>query len=1070
MPAPTSPLFFLPFCLAVGAWGQSPDLEFFEKNVRPVLVEKCQGCHGPTTEHSGLRVDSRAALLKGGARGPSLVPGQPAGSLLLRAIRHEELKMPLGGKLSPEQIRAFTTWIENGAAWPTEIATRTTAKSMAERAKEYWAFQPVSKPALPNVSQRDWPRTPVDFFVLNALEKAKLTPAAPADRSALIRRVTFDLTGLPPKPEEVSGFLADPSPQAYEKVVDRLLESPRFGEQWARHWMDLVRYSESHGSQGDFDLPFAWRYRDYLIRALNQNEPYDQLVREHLAGDLLAQPRINREENVNESVIGTAHFRMVEYGYVPVDALDDQFKVVDNQIDVISKAFQGLTVSCARCHDHKFDPISQKDFYALYGILASSRHGQRAIDAPADESPRREEMAKLRAQLRGELGRVWLGSKPNLSAELAAPPVAAAAPGKKAVDPPKPDYGPLQLWRELKDQAAGESFAAGWERATGKLRQELEDRRRFNATSFQRKWKLDEGTDYTTWFRAGNGLPDDPTPAGEFFVFPDGDRLINGVYQAGVFSHLRSRKDSAVLHSPRFKIESDSISLRVLGGNVASARIVVENYALGNGGIFPATNLNDDQFRWIRFDTKYRRGSYAYIELTPYDDRSRLAAGGPTDGRSHFGVTEVVSHDGDKPPKEEVVAAELLLDGPAPATLAQLSDRYQAVLRQCVEAWIAGKLTARQAAFLDFFARNDLLPNSSKQVPAGVLAMVERYRQLESRIPVPRRAPGLLVGTSFDQALFVRGSHMNPGATVPRRFLEALGSQPCGSAESGRLELANAIANAANPLTSRVMVNRIWHHLFGRGIVGTVDNFGKNGEKPSHPELLDYLATRFVEEGWSIKAMVRLMVTSSVYQLSSTSSAASKSLDSGNVLLQHARWRRLTAESIRDSILSVSGELEAKLYGPGIDVYYTGKTEGGGKVGPLDGARRRSVYQRIKRNAQNPFLEVFDSPKPTSTRGQRDSTNVPAQSLTMLNDPFVIDQASKWAGRMVADGATSARDRIERMFLRALGRRPTAAELAASVDYLAQAEPNGMELLSSQAAWQDLAHSIFNFKEFLYLQ
>jgi hypothetical protein len=305
---------------------------------------------------------------------------------------------------------------------------------------------------------------------------------------------------------------------------------------------------------------------------------------------------------------------------------------------------------------------------------------------------------------------------------------------------------------------------------------------------------------------------------------------------------------------------------------------------------------------------------------------------------------------------------------------------------------------------------------------------------------------------------------------VARRFLEALGGQPCDGAESGRLELANAIASSANPLTSRVMVNRIWHHLFGRGLVRTVDNFGRNGEKPSHPELLDYLAARFVEEAWSMKSMIRLMVTSSVYQLGSTPSPESLKTDSDNVLLQHARWRRRTAESIRDSILWVSGELDPKLYGPGIDVYYTGKTEGGGKVGPLDGARRRSVYQRIKRNAQNPFLEVFDSPKPTSTRGQRDATNVPAQSLTMLNDPFVIDQAAKWASHMVADGGTSVTDRVERMFLRALGRKPTAAEVAASLDYLAQSEPDASELLSSQRAWQDLAHSIFNFKEFLYLQ
>jgi hypothetical protein len=314
---------------------------------------------------------------------------------------------------------------------------------------------------------------------------------------------------------------------------------------------------------------------------------------------------------------------------------------------------------------------------------------------------------------------------------------------------------------------------------------------------------------------------------------------------------------------------------------------------------------------------------------------------------------------------------------------------------------------------------------------------------------------------------------MNPGPPVPRRYLEALGGQPCGSAQSGRLELAEAIASAANPLTARVMVNRLWHHLFGRGIVRTVDNFGRNGDKPSHPELLDYLATRLVDEGWSIKAIIRLLVTSSVYQLSSKGSAEAAQVDSANVLLQHARWRRLPAESIRDSILAVSGELDTQLYGPGVDVYYTGKTEGGGNIGPLDGARRRSVYQRIKRNAQNPFLEVFDAPKPASTRGQRDSTNVPAQSLAMLNDPFVIDQASKWAGRIIADGGTNVRDRIERMFLRALGRPASREEIAASLDYLARsgaATADGAELLSSQPAWQNFAHSIFNFKEFLYLR
>ena len=1061
------------FLLAGGiAVAQSPEFEHFEKNVRPVLVRSCQGCHGAKLEHAGLRLDSRAALLKGGVSGPAITPGDPQNSRLVQAIRHQRSKMPLGGTPLPaDQIQAIEQWVKSGAPWPQDANAAATPKSIRERAKEYWALRPVVKPSLPPVVRRDWVRTPVDTFILAALEKAKLSPALPADRATLLRRVTFDLTGLPPKPEELLAFEKDPSPNAFAQVVERLLRSPRFGEHWARHWMDLVRYAESHGSQGDFDLPYAWRYRDYLIRALNHDVPYDQLIREHLAGDLIANPRRNAQEHINESTLGTAHLRMVEYGYVPVDALDDQFKVVDNQIDVISKAFQGLTVSCARCHDHKFDPITQKDFYALYGVLASSRHGQVVIDTPDHLNRHREELARLRTALRGELVRVWREAKPELSADLPPPPAPLPAPGKPAAEPPKPDYGPLALWRELKDTAAGEAFRTAWQGATKKLQTDLAARREFNAQGgFRRIWNLEQPVDYATWFRSGNGLPAQPSAAGEFFVIPEGDRMVNGIYPAGVYSHLLSAKHSGVLQSPRFRIDTDSISIRALGGNLAWARVVVENYALGNGGIFPALTLGDDTMRWLRFDTKYRRGAHAYIEFAVYEDRARLAGNGPIDGRSHFGAAEVVFHDGAAPPKEETSAVSLLLDGPAPESAAQLSERYTAILRRCVDAWSAGTLTAVEAAFLDFFVRHGLLPNTLKQMPASAAALISRYRTLEAEVPVPRRVPGTMAGTAFDQPLFLRGNHMQPGPTVPRRYLEALGSPDCESPQSGRQELAEAIASPANPLTARVMVNRIWHHLFGRGIVRTVDNFGRNGEKPTHPELLDYLAARFVEERWSIKAMIRLLVTSSVYQLSAQPSAAAAQTDSGNILLQHARWRRLTAESLRDSILAVTGDLDAKLYGPGIDVYYTGKTEGGGKVGPLDGARRRSVYQRIKRNAQNPLLEVFDAPKPTSTRGQRDSTNVPAQSLAMLNDPFVIEQASRWAERILADGGTSVRDRVQRMFLRALGRPATAAELTASLDYLASPGRSDAELLGQREVWRDFAHSLFNLKEFLYLR
>ncbi len=1043
--------FSSPFLLAA----QPAGLERFETSVRPVLARICQGCHGAKTEHAGLRLDSRAAILRGGAHGPAIVPGDPAASLLVKAIRHEGPKMPPGAKLKPEEIDAIETWIGEGAPWPAESAAPQ-SKSVVERARDAWAFQPVANPTPPVVANRAWVRTPVDAFILRRLEQAKLAPAEPADRRTLLRRLTFDLTGLPPKPEELESFANDTRPEAYSDAVERLLRSQRFGEHWARHWMDLVRYSESHGSQGDFDLPLAWRYRDYLIRALNSDVPYDQLIREHLAGDLLPRPRIDAKGSVNESILGTAHLRMVEYGYVPVDALDDQVKVVDNQIDVLSKAFQGLTVSCARCHDHKFDPITQKDFYALYGILASTRPGQVTIDARDRIDIHRAELGELRGKIRAELARAWLDAKPDLSREL--PPRQGAAPKKGE----EPSYGPLQLWRDLKDLSV-HTFREAWPRAAGMPRKAA------GHGEIRRVWDL-RGKDYAAWFRHGNGLPDGPSAAGEFFVHPEGPRLINGIYPAGVYSHLISRKHSAVLQSPRFVVESDSISICVLGGNVAWARLVVENYALGAGGIYPAANLTNDTMHWIRFDTAYRKGSHAYIELATFDDRPRAFGGSPaeleqkpTDGRSHFGIAEVVFHDGAKPPVENSPPAALLFDGPAPDSPAQLAARYMAVLRECIAAWRDGRLTGAQAEYLDFFVRNGWLPNTLKDVPS-VAPLIERYRRLEAEIPVPLRSPGAMTGTAFDQPLFVRGNHNSPGPAVPRRYLEALGGQRCDAPSSGRLELAHAIANPKNPLTARVMVNRVWGRLFGAGLVATVDNFGKNGERPSHPELLDYLATRFVEQGWSIKSAIRLMVTSNVYQLSSRGPAETA------VLLQHARTRRLPAESLRDSILATSGDLDLSMYGPGIDVYYSGKTEGGGKVGPLDGARRRGVYQRIKRNAQNPFLEAFDSPKPTSTRGQRDATNVPAQSLTLMNDAFVVDQASKWADRIAADGSVSVKDRVERMLYRALGRRPSAEEIASAADYVAQCAAPGSNPMSDRGAWKDLAHSIFNFKEFLYLR
>lgn len=544
--------------------------------------------------------------------------------------------------------------------------------------------------------------------------------------------------------------------------------------------------------------------------------------------------------------------------------------------------------------------------------------------------------------------------------------------------------------------------------------------------------------------------------------------MLRGLYPSGVFSYALTRKQSGVFTSPRFKVDTDSISVRALGER-SMARLVVENYAIGGGGLYPAVNLNGDEMKWLRLDTAYRKGAHAYFEFVTADDSPN--SGSAEGGRAGFGAAEVVFHHGAQPPKELLVPAAVLLAGEAPGSVAELAELYGRNLTAAVRHWREGKLTDEELAFLDYFVRRDLLPASLPRLPQ-LKESVATYRRLEAEIPVPRRAPGVHEAAAFNQPLFVRGQITQPGEAVPRRFLEMFDERPFPTELSGRLELANKVANPTNPLTARVMVNRLWHHLFGRGLVGTVDNFGRLGEKPTHPELLDYLAARFVEHGWSIKETIRFLVTSRAFQQSALASPEARRLDPGNELLSHGRVRRLEAEAIRDAVIAVSGQLDPKMYGPGVNVYYVAKTEGGGPKGPLDGDRRRSVYQRIRRNAANPLLEAFDAPKPMSTRGKRDATNVPAQSLTLLNDPFVIDQSAKWAKALVTDGR-GRDDRVRAMFVQAFGREATAEDVAGSWEFLAElaAEhsiPPG-ELETSERVWKDFAQSLFCLKEFIYV-
>ncbi len=1088
------------FLLCVPLRADQPTV-FFETRVRPVLANSCWNCHGPQAQQGGLRLDSREAALAGGGRGPAIAPGDPDSSLLMQALRHEGLQMPMGGRLEASQIADFEEWIRNGAAWPEAAGSAIRRAAEGPGESIHWAFRPVRAPDAPDVEAAAWLTNEVDAFVLARLEAEGLRPAAQAGPRPLIRRLAFDITGLPPRPEEVEAFVRDNSAASYRELVDRLLDSERFGEHWARHWMDWVRYCESHGSQGDFELPMAWRYRDYLIRAFNEDVPYDQLVREYIAGDLLESPRINAKEGLNESMHGPGNFRMVEYGYVPVDALGDQVKVVENQIDVLSKAFQGLTVACARCHDHKFDPIAQADFYALYGVLASSRPGMVTVDSPESLASGRDRLAELRRRIRSSLAEAWTTDGAGLAPLLASAGAALdqdpdSTAGAQASDEADPrlqalqsrlaseelaEDDPLRVWLELRVPDDSQAFQDRWRALREEWRGKAEQARSFNQQAFRPMWDLSSASDARTWFASGPGVPAGPSDSGEFRIEPEGQRVVLGLLPAGIHTGLDSQKYGGILGSPRFRIPSDYISIRASGGNFAAAKVIVENYPIGDGGIHPAKDLAGDRFEWVRFDTSYRKGQMAYIELQTLGDRSRPFRDSKTDpdrvskkdGRSNFGIAEVVFHDEEETPRAEHRAILHLLEREPPRTLADLEQLYDELVRDAAQAWDARGLDRGQAAFLDSFVGPGLLPATIDDL-TGMRSLIEEYRAADEAVPVPRRAPGVLPGTSFDQPLFLQGDHEKPVEPVERGYLGQLGGEPFRTEDSGRLELARAIASESNPLTARVLVNRLWHLLFGRGLVSSVDNFGTAGERPSHPELLDSLAARFVDEGWSIKGMIRYIVTSSTYRMSTQASAAARAQDPRNRLLQHQSARRLSAESIRDAVLETSGDLDRAMYGPSIDVYYVGKTEGGGPKGPLDGARRRSVYQAVRRNAQNPFLEVFDAPKPSTTRGRRDATNIPAQSLAMLNDPFVVGQASRWADRTLADGAISAKDRAVRMFRRALGRTPDAEEtdllMSSLAAFATERDLEDSEWLGDRGLWKDLAQSLFNLKQFIYLR
>lgn len=980
--------------IVVSVFAQAAPLEFFEKNVRSVLAEHCYECHGPAKQKSGLRLDHIDSMLKGGETGPAVVRNDPNASRLIHAIRYDDtdLQMPPNGKLAGESIADLEKWIAEGAYWPEEAAPETHAQKpvfdLEARREAHWAWQPVRDRAPPIVSSA-WPRDDIDRFIYAKLSENNLTPASPADPSTLVRRLYYVINGLPPDPQTIRDFTRDPSDAGYEALVDRLLASPQFGEAWARHWLDLTRYAETYGFELDFPVAEAWQYRDYVIRAINADLPYDQFVREHIAGDLL-KPRIDAETGLNQSIVATGFWNMMQAQHAPVDVRLDHADRVDNQIDVLSKTFLGMTVSCARCHDHKFDAVSTADYYALSGIFRSVRRQMAPLDAGGAIARSIASLTEARANACDQLSS-WLDA------------VASAA--------------------ETSSQPGAESMT---------------DAAPSTAVSFA---SFDNSFD--GWFPSGQAFGENPIGPADWRMSSDKQPILLGKGQ--VHSGRFATPLRGALRSPTFTLDHTRVQV-LAAGRGAQVRLVIEDYFIRefHNLLFESTVLtvdHGDDLRWLEIAgglEKYQ-GCRAHIEIVDEDD-------------GYIAVDEVrLSND----------------------PLVQTPSGHALNPVDALKQWRKGIATRADLALL-----NSLVTNNRNSFPQPVSDALSKCASAACAIPNPVMVQALAEANPVDERVYIRGNYKTLADTVPRRLLTALDHTctPFASNGSGRRELAEQIVSASNPLTARVMVNRVWQHVFGRGIVATTDNFGLLGAAPTHPELLDYLARYYQQNGWSTKSLIRKLVLSSTFRMSSVAaSTEDDERDPDNELLHRMPLRRLAAESVRDSLLAAADNLDAKMYGKSVVAYispFMGGNRAPKESGPMDGARRRSIYLEIRRNHLPQLFMAFDFPAPDSTHGTRNVSNVPAQALVLMNDPFVVEQSNALGSKFAAR-TDSIDARIKELFLRVFGRKATADDIARSIDFLRKQSTEykgspGTEF-SNPHSWSDLCHALFMAKEFIYV-
>ena len=1077
------------------------DLRFFNAKILPVLAHKCYECHSHAEEtgEAGLYLDSRTGWMRGGdSKRSPIVPGDPAKSKLLDALRHDTEGiegMPPEEKLSAAVIKDFEEWIRRGAPDPREEAKKGGApswdKQFSERRKSHWAWQPIKVIPPGKLKDTKWATSEIDRYILAKLEAKGLKPAAPAEKRVLLRRITYDLIGLPPTKEEIDAFLADESPDAFAKVVDRLLASPHFGERWGRHWLDLMRYAETYGHEFDVAIHKPWEYRDYVIRALNSDVSYKQFIHEHLAGDLLETPRIHPTEKFNESVIGTGFWYLGEEVHSPVDILGDEAARQDNQIDVMTRTFLASTVACARCHDHKFDPISTADYYSIKGFLQSSSRQHAAIDRPLEFRRLVKEIAELDDKRNTVAASAFGDTQSPRLTKVAAYLMASRdvlLAGKDSIIPAvakkhSVDAKRLTAWVAVLRRAADDIKHPlhGWAGIANRPDEEFTKVRAGMAA----KLKLlgDEASENGKRFELIQDFsamdPIDFLPVDRAYVggwrrvgepeFKDaGDKPVQRFRTQG-----EARNDTLKLgltgriRTVTFEVKSNAAWVKIRGA--ASGLLVVDSHRLVQGPLHKSTKFKTNggkTLSWQRINTKGYKGHRIHLEF---------------ETKTPFAIAEV--RQGDKPidlfqPNAIVVEA---LENTNVASFAGFAAQMQKLIATAVEQagkneLVGHKDAAAHAELANWTLANDALLEPAKPAAADHAKLRADYTakraELVKQLPSSNRTViAMTDGNHEEEHIYVRGNHRNPGPVVPKRLFPAivLENQTPITQRSGRLELARRITSDSSPAARRVIVNRIWQHLFGRGIVPTVDNFGKLGVPPTHPELLDYLATEFGRNDWSIKQMIRRIALSKTYQMSSKPSETGFKADPKGELLYRQRIRRLEGEVIRDAVLATSGRLNRKQFGAGVPIHLTPFMTGRGrpKSGPLDGDGRRSIYIQVRRNFLSPMMLAFGTPIPFNAMGKREDPNVPGQALILMNNPLIVGEAKRWSETVLKQGGTDEA-KIKGMYVRAIGREPTATELADARQFLEEQSKRYGKPGDSRA-WADLCHVMFNTKEFIHV-